>query len=1146
MLLLHQTGSVKVGEVVRYTITYTPAHDRILPSPPRLYLKVKNTSTIALRAAFIHGPYTLHVSSSPANFQANEKFENPQTYGVPEFEPNLKAGASWQSELRVPESVRKTAGSARSQEQRSTGHDETPKSISWIVEVASQVIFSNSAQVHYEVLLGRDEKSLSLGLSMAGGTSNGIPGQVSDHQQSRSAKDGHHDAQPKGVFSRAIRLKVEDTASLWNTPQLPLWSGQDEVEGEGLHEGMPTTPASQNGKADVHNEKTRKQKKVHLVVLTHGLHSNLGADMLYLKESIDEAAKQAKMDAKIRRAEARKEEANKANATETRHDRPQAKEQSAKQANDDTETDDDDEEVIVRGFAGNAVRTEKGIKYLGKRLAKFVLAMTYPDQPYKPISRSTTKSLANHMRHDPPKDEHGNPVHSHSTILKQPYRDKKLAYKITSISFIAHSLGGLVQTYAVAYIQKHSPQFFDLIKPINFVALATPFLGLSNENPLYVKFALDFGLVGRTGQDLGLTWRAPNLARTGWGALVSTLSEGAHHKAEQQDPRAKPLLRILPTGPAHIALKKFRNRTVYANVVNDGIVPLRTSCLLFLDWQGLGRVEKARRENGLVGTVAGWGWAELTGQSARATNRHIWPEEQENESVDSMDETEANTPTRHGKSTEVPQPSENEAKDADDDTRSLKLIRRSSSIDPKDQVQDSATKNNTNPFESFLDFFKQHSTKSGHTTPKQSKMYTRSQTIKANDDGKETTKNESLRPGLADNRADSTDSLAPPSTTFFEAAVDLVNPPLPPVEWLIDPSKRPRTIFHDRVYHPEDIPPPPLKRESTSSLRRRLSLRTPSSSSVKDQLSKADKPPNDPLGAPKGEVVDGSAMKVEEKIARAYHRDLSWRKVLVRLEPDAHNNLIVRRKFANAYGWPVVKHLVDTHFSDAAVARMRDEDESNQERAKSSTHPDKTGDEVHDAEPRQDRPPTADDYIRKSQELHRTNSERLESRDHITRLTESGSQCQSMHSAKPRPPPMAREDSAQWSDHDFMDSEDDSDLEPGNKLHSKTAAGGGWNWTEAIAGKGATSPRVEMEKAQRQREIDEFLSTGKDTSPVSPTATAIVGGNHSLEAPIVNESMVGLHPTLSRGSGESGDSSVSEQVARLSIKRSNESAGKGI
>lgn len=33
------------------------------------------------------------------------------------------------------------------------------------------------------------------------------------------------------------------------------------------------------------------KKKIHLVILTHGLHSNLGADMLYLKESIDAAAR---------------------------------------------------------------------------------------------------------------------------------------------------------------------------------------------------------------------------------------------------------------------------------------------------------------------------------------------------------------------------------------------------------------------------------------------------------------------------------------------------------------------------------------------------------------------------------------------------------------------------------------------------------------------------------------------------------------------------------------------------------------------------------------------------------------------------------------------------------------------------------------
>jgi hypothetical protein len=74
-------------------------------------------------------------------------------------------------------------------------------------------------------------------------------------------------------------------------------------------------------------------------------------------------------------------------------------------------------------------------------------------------------------------------------------------------------------------------------------------------------------------------------------------------------------------------------------------------------------------------------------------------------------------------------------------------------------------------------------------------------------------------------------------------------------------------------------------------------------------------------------------MRVEEKIARAYHKDLSWRKVLVSLEPDAHNNIIVRRMFANAYGWPVVKHLCDMHFADTFSAQTRTEDEPAIDRA---------------------------------------------------------------------------------------------------------------------------------------------------------------------------------------------------------------------
>lgn len=1149
MLLLHQTGSVKIGEVVRYTIAYTPANDRILPSPPHLYLKVKNTSAIALRAAFVHGPYTLYVSSCPSIFQTNKKLENPRRDGVPEFEPNLKAGASWQSQLFVPESVRQGAGSARSLSQHHVEEEEKPKSISWIVEVASQVIFSNSAAVHYEILLGRDEKSLSLGFGgLSGGnvSANGIPGQVSDHQQSQGAKDGHYKAQQKGVFSRAIKLRVDDTASLWNTPELPEWDVAGRDRAKTRNAVAPVESAVDGNVEEVDEHRDKRQKKVHLVVLTHGLHSNLGADMLYLKESIDAATKQAKEDAKVRRAKRREGERRRASESGMIQEaQPRAERETevgeikapAEQKEDNTDEAEDDEEIIVRGFSGNAVRTEKGIKYLGKRLAKYVLAMTYPDQPYKPITRTPQHSLSATIKIE--QDQHSAvPVHSKSTVLKEPYRDKRLAYKITSISFIAHSLGGLIQMYAIAYVQKHSPQFFDLIKPINFIALATPFLGLSNENPIYVKFALDFGLVGRTGQDLGLTWRPPTLARSGWGAIVSSIGESAHKKAERQhDPGAKPLLRILPTGPAHTALKKFRNRTVYSNVVNDGIVPLRTSCLLFLDWQGLGRVEKARRENGLVGTMAGWGWAELTGSNARASPRPAWLDEQE--SIDSMDEADTNTPTRQGKGTEVPQPSENEANDAVGDARSLKFSKDPPSSPGNEGPAQSLpppmaeTNHNGGALESILGLFRSNTTKSHDNPSKQSKIYRQSQTIRLSDNTTAKVKGKGDSKGISSEAPpeDPNDLSAPPKTTFFESAGDILNPPLPPMEFLIDPSSRPRTIFHDRVYHPDDIPPPPLKRKTGSSLARRISARASPPPSLQSQPSAGSE--SSLKGAESsGEVVDGSAMKVEEKIARAYHRDLSWRKVLVRLEPDAHNNMTVRRRFANAYGWPVVKHLVDTHFSDQAVANTRDEDEGTQERA--NERPTTSGNEIKRSERGY-----GDDFdvedeqeaISKLRRPDRTNSEDREATDHLTELNSDRHESidKAMNSAQ-RPSFKERQDSAQWSDGDFMDSEGDSDAEPPEPPPRKPSSAVGWNWTEAIAGKGATSRRPD--KGTRQKNIDEFLGRGSSTEIPEIHSTL---ADDTAAARIISEGTGTSGLTRELSIKRNSSTGVTQQVARVSL-----------
>jgi hypothetical protein len=1070
MLLLHQVGTLKIGEVIRYTLTYTPSQDRILPSPERLYVRIRNTSAIALRAAFVHGPYTLSAAAYPADFAPNDKFADPHGYGVPEFEPMVKAGGSWECELVVPEAIRQTAGTGHGQFGKSSEHDG--ESASWIIEVSSQVMFSASAAVSYEVVVGRDQKSLNLNQSTpvsGGGSQVPRPGKLSDHQQSTGAKDGTHPGQPRGIFSRAVHLKVEDTATLWNTPRLPGWDDAGEKRAEETHSAdKPVESVVNTGDPETKEDKpVRKQKGVHLVILTHGLHSNLGADMLYMKESIDAAAKQAKVDAKARREK----------------ERAEASEGSSSPIPADD--DDDDDEVVVRGFSGNATKTERGIKYLGKRLARYVLSVTFPDQPYIPIGKGAGEGLIEGMGNEDLIKEHQlKKAHKNSTVAEdeseEASKTPKRPFKITSISFIGHSLGGLVQTYAVAYIQKHSPQFFDVIKPINFIAMASPFLGLSNENPLYIKFALDFGLVGRTGKDLGLTWRAPTIARNGWGALVGNLGESAHKKVYgESQPESKPLLRILPTGPAHMALRKFRNRTTYSNVVNDGIVPLRTSCLLFLDWSGLGRVEKARREAGLVETMFGFGWAELTGTNMASSRQK--------QLLNSDDNSGSGATTPRGDSQQVPQPDDDTIEE--DDRASLRSVPTPYAEEQPETRGTTNEPSTQGPLSGFFNLFRSNEPpKPQEVTNKQRKILRRGQTRNlaeesstpesSTSDISKTTKATS-----GHTEGESGGVSAPPTTTLFEAAGDLLNPKMPDVDFLIDPSKRPRTIFHDRVYHPSDIPPPPLKKRPTSSSRRKTfkSTNTQMSSgsgtsspypginhedsmkSTKDYDDTANtNPDKDP-----DEVVDGSNMRVEEKIARGYHRDLAWRKVLVKLEPDAHNNIIVRRMFANAYGWPVIKHLVDVHFSDSATSRMKTEDDHLGERAMDMNQPpDEHGKETNTMASDDKQPPTS------TEATTGQDSDRKEARDKVPDLPKGSSDGEVV-----RHSPL--HESMTWSERDWADSENDTDVETSgdNKEVKKTPetnksgdkgqlSPSSWKWTEKIVGRGATAAREKSPAAE--------------------------------------------------------------------------------
>ena len=1106
----------------RYTLTYTPSLDRILPPPSHLYVKVRNTSAIPLRAAYLHGPYTLYAACYPSTFDPNSEDDCSWEDGAPEFEPNLKAAGSWISHLSVPERVRESVDKAPNNPHN--GDSSVSTSFTWIIEISSQVVFSTSAAVHFELLVSRDKKSLELGFTALGShASAATPGQLEDHQQDKKSRYGAHGAaQPKGVYSHAVKLVVDDTASLWNKPALPQWGDEEKKGGvkperDGLVNGYAA-----DGKIDVGERsmpesggestipQKRKRKRVHLVVLTHGLHSNLGSDMLYLKESIDATAKKARESARKRRQQAQKQGLQTRNKSNDVSNERDASTRSAKPSehklvdHDESTEDDDEEEVIVRGFSGNATRTEKGIQYLGKRLAKWILSMTYPDQPFLPAKKSIRKKLSRVLTSDAqsPSVKNGIPEHKNSSIYKPV--EKKVdqhAYKITSISFVAHSLGGLTQTYAIAYIHKHSPNFFDEIKPINFVAMAAPFLGLSNENPLYVKFALDFGLVGRTGQDLGLAWKSSTALRGGWDAMIAGIGNEGQRAQKQPDPGSKPLLRILPTGHTHQVLKLFRNRTVYSNVVNDGIVPLRTSCLLFLDWSGLGRVEKARRENGLVSGLAGWGWAELTG--ANASSRHLRAEadsdawSQSNVSIDGT-RSRSRSRTRRPSSQHVPQPEENLTKH-ENTVESFENPKPHQFLNPKNaKFQDEeydvekAPETSTHPMSGFLSLFRPTSNKSQQQSPKQTKIYRRSQTVKTDSDGGSNPPSEinspigSRRPSnvRGDSILDEPNVVAPPKTTFFESAGDILNPPLPSQEFLINPSTRPRTIFHDRVYHPEDIPPPRAKKPARTI--RSTSLGPPSPSSPSLGII------HDGTGSA-SDQIDTSGMKVEEKIARAYHHGLSWRKVLVRLEPDAHNNLVVRRMFSNAYGWPVIKHLVDTHFADTYEAATADVYEPNAERAKPIDE--EFGEEIQP--------------ISTKEGIRRTDSEVLEAKDQVPELRAAN--LDGINCAHNRPE-ISRKDSfmSAWDDILFegSDEEDDIDSPASARHHSPPSTVQNRSGDDPAASSSSSPPR-----GTSDAEIAAFLGR-RPPVLLNPAAASSESGQGKLMTSPVGATGLGLRKSI--------------------------------
>lgn len=650
--------SLKLGDVCRYRFRFTNDD----PLRTEFYIRVKNMELTGLRAIhLLNGPFILYCHVVPHGYNYRKKFvpENPQLNREVLFRNSIKPGQTFNVKLYLNENslVEENADGSSTYE--------------WTCDIVSQIVLNRRASVAFVLMVGDDLMRMRR-INRSTLTS------ITKGDFSFTPPDDWDDTW--GVIKRDL-LKVErkTTEEIWNsTPRYP-------------------------------------DKPVHLVIATHGIFSNLTADMLYLRDMLSDI-----------------EGAN----------------------------------IVVEGFRDNRGRTEKGIHRLGVNVSTYI-----------------------------------------TTFIEE---FKKKGYKIGSMSFVGHSLGGPVQLYALKHILSvKGLDYFERegIHLKNFVCLASPMLGVLLEMSLLISWFLDLGTLGKTGRDLTLLKKLPNMGRRSDNLKLDSF---------------RPLLETLPDEPVQSLLKLFDQRVVYANAINDGIVPLRTGALLYLDWEALGDVKAIKDKND--------------------------PEEHVHPTVS----TETNA----------------------------------SGHDVGQIPEDTAS----NAIEKFSSFLAHSLNLDNDDRPRKSKRVTNKVrryakiSAKSSDSHEYNEEENELASELVED--ESGELSIPPKASAVESAITALICPIPSQEYITEPDTRKLVIFHDKYYHFSNIP----KEEKRTG------------------------------GIKKLFHFHDWRMDKQVRIARKYHaRELSWRKVLVCLPPDAHNNIVVRRRFPNGYGWGVVDHLCDEVFQEKMI-----------------------------------------------------------------------------------------------------------------------------------------------------------------------------------------------------------------------------------
>lgn len=136
----------------------------------------------------------------------------------------------------------------------------------------------------------------------------------------------------------------------------------------------------------------------------------------------------------------------------------------------------------------------------------------------------------------------------------------RAGHKIRKISVIGYSLGGLVARYAIGLLQAKG--IFDRIQPVNFTTFASPHLGV--RTPLkgvqnHIWNVLGARLLSKSGRQLFMIDSFRNTGRP----LLSVLAD--------------------PDSIFIRGLERFKNKSLYANVVNDRSTVFYTTAISRID-----------------------------------------------------------------------------------------------------------------------------------------------------------------------------------------------------------------------------------------------------------------------------------------------------------------------------------------------------------------------------------------------------------------------------------------------------------------------------------------------------------------------------------------------------------------------------------